>query len=252
MELYKYRSWGNDFHKRVLTSQEIFFSTPSEFNDPFDCSCFINYSLLTSKDIQKDLNRHFSNKGFNRKERRDRFRHHRKAQIEEARQNLPEANVKAINETYGIFSLSAKNDNILMWAHYSDFHKGICIGFDSNYLENIEPVNLPGSELHLCKVKYSDKYPELNPKDPYYLHKMMTTKAADWSYEEEYRLVYFKGANQISKLPREAFTKIILGCKFPDNQVESVKTILASNRIRADVYKCFVSKSKYCLDLSKI
>src|SRR5689334_9926228 len=35
--LYKYRVWQNPFHKSVLTNNELFLSSPSGFNDPYDC-----------------------------------------------------------------------------------------------------------------------------------------------------------------------------------------------------------------------
>ncbi len=36
-KLYKYRMWENAFHKTVLTDNELFFSSPKRFNDPYDC-----------------------------------------------------------------------------------------------------------------------------------------------------------------------------------------------------------------------
>ncbi|MBL7103181.1 MAG: DUF2971 domain-containing protein [Bacteroidales bacterium] len=37
---------------------------------------------------------------------------------------------KKQNDHYGILSLSAKWDNILIWGHYAEKHKGFCIGFN--------------------------------------------------------------------------------------------------------------------------
>ncbi len=35
--IYKYQDWNNDYNKRTLTHNEIYFAKPSQFNDPFDC-----------------------------------------------------------------------------------------------------------------------------------------------------------------------------------------------------------------------
>ena len=35
--LYKYRSWDDSFHKKVITHRELFFSPPTWFEDPKDC-----------------------------------------------------------------------------------------------------------------------------------------------------------------------------------------------------------------------
>ena len=34
--LYKYRCWGDNKHKRLLTNSEIFLSSVRSFNDPFE------------------------------------------------------------------------------------------------------------------------------------------------------------------------------------------------------------------------
>ncbi len=44
--VYKYRCWSNTFHKNLLTKNEVFLSSPSVFNDPFDCRIPKNYLLL--------------------------------------------------------------------------------------------------------------------------------------------------------------------------------------------------------------
>ena len=47
-----------------------------------------------------------------------------------------------LNSKIGILSLSKRWDSILMWAHYTDAHKGLCIGFDSNepFFKNFKSI----------------------------------------------------------------------------------------------------------------
>jgi hypothetical protein len=35
--IYKYRNWSDKHHKNVLKKNELYMSSPEEFNDPFDC-----------------------------------------------------------------------------------------------------------------------------------------------------------------------------------------------------------------------
>lgn len=35
-QLYKYRDWSNDYHKKILTEREIYFTNVRAFNDPLD------------------------------------------------------------------------------------------------------------------------------------------------------------------------------------------------------------------------
>ena len=51
--LFKYRSWGNSYHQKLLTERTIYFAKPSEFNDPFDGNISIRWDLLTYEDCVK-------------------------------------------------------------------------------------------------------------------------------------------------------------------------------------------------------
>ncbi len=45
MKGYKFRNWGECCHRRLLTHREIYFASPKEFNDPFDCRIPPRYDL---------------------------------------------------------------------------------------------------------------------------------------------------------------------------------------------------------------
>ena len=95
----------------------------------------------------------------------------------------------------GIFSLSRRWDSGLMWAHYTEAHKGFCLGLwkdslTSQYKEN--PLSKIGSVAveNPVAVIYSDTrvHAPLSPKenpDP----KQFYTKAPEWEYEMEERLL---------------------------------------------------------------
>lgn len=61
--LYKFRDWKCDYHKKVLSNQELFFSSMRDFNDPFDSDIRINYEdlsitdqlLLINKQIEEEM-----------------------------------------------------------------------------------------------------------------------------------------------------------------------------------------------------
>jgi len=48
--LYKFRNWSNEIHKRWLTDQQIYFASPAQFNDPFDCAINYRYDLLSPEE----------------------------------------------------------------------------------------------------------------------------------------------------------------------------------------------------------
>ena len=61
--IYKYRSWNNEFHKDVLLKNQVYMSSPEDFNDPFDCRITKNHHLLNTTEkigtfINNSLRKH--------------------------------------------------------------------------------------------------------------------------------------------------------------------------------------------------
>lgn len=94
------------------------------------------------------------------------------------------------NNELGVFSLTRSWDNTLMWSHYTNSHKGFCIGFNRNSPLFKKEIKVNGSQFSLKPVEYSEnriKIPiERGMKiDPNFL----LTKSIDWKYEKEERLI---------------------------------------------------------------
>jgi len=78
----------------------------------------------------------------------------------------------------GILSFSRSWSSPLLWAHYADKHRGICLGFDvarsnETYLKNIEYVKK--------RLPLPDKL------DGDFAEQFLFAKLADWEYEKEVR-----------------------------------------------------------------
>jgi hypothetical protein len=91
----------------------------------------------------------------------------------------------AHNSQTGLLSFSRNWTNPVLWSHYADKHRGICLGFD-----------VPRNRIH--HVRYEDKriLAELDKQgeDPTRIpadlqEKLFCTKSAHWEYEEEVRLM---------------------------------------------------------------
>lgn len=70
--LYKYRDWKNRFHRRITKNNEIYFASPKDFNDPFDCRIAPDITLLNEEGIKKLIDKtviqnfaNFEKKGYN-------------------------------------------------------------------------------------------------------------------------------------------------------------------------------------------
>jgi hypothetical protein len=65
----------------------------------------------------------------------------------------------------------------MLWSHYADKHRGVCLGFDVNdeKLEHVSYLNARFPKPH-------------NRMSQTFMQKLLYTKFAHWSYEDEYRL----------------------------------------------------------------
>ena len=163
--IYKYRDWKNEYHKKILTNQEIFFSSPRLFNDPFDCRIQIAYHKLKEDEkLAIDYFSIFVGRQFPHLTKQQKEKEVQRL-ISEGRfkddEYILQANQKSIeqlHDIYGVLSLTAVKDNILMWAHYSNDHQGFCVGFDS--IKLFDYFGGGGGEIN-----YVDNYLTILPTD---------------------------------------------------------------------------------------
>lgn len=193
-KFFKYRSMAPDAVKwveRIVCHDEIYFAAAKSFNDPFDlCPAF---SLAASKTTQvKDyerLSRKFQ-PGLNRKSRREGARQVvrgslNSANIKNTENIIQTQHAEYITERIGVLCVSTKSDDILMWSHYADCHRGVCLEFDGNL----------SLMAHAHQVEYSRKR---NPINAYTdskeeaMTKALLTKSEQWSYEDEWRLIRYE------------------------------------------------------------
>jgi len=140
---------------------------------------------------------------------------------------LQAAHSKIVDENFGVICLSEKNDDLLMWSHYADHHKGLCIGLDfSQFAISIE--------IH--PINYSDERPELDTDSclsglPQVdnARRVVYTKSTHWRYECEFRAFFGnlgKARPAFLFLPPRAVQRVILGVRTDTDVAESVRRIL--------------------------
>ena len=93
----------------------------------------------------------------------------------EQRDQIQSARADLIKRARGLMSFSLNWTSPLLWAHYADKHKGICLGFD-----------LP--DENALKVRYvDDRLPFPREVNEQVALDWILTKSADWRYEAEVR-----------------------------------------------------------------
>lgn len=140
----------------------------------------------------------------------------------------------------GILCFSTNWWNPLMWSHYADRHKGICLGFDID------------DEHQKTKVIYLNNRPSIPEKrDQDFGRQFLLTKHEDWKYEEEVRLfctldeedqendLYFQSFSDDLKLKT-----VIIGVL--SNQTKaSINNLLSTYSETVEVFKASLSKHEF-------
>ena len=196
--LFKFRSVSNandvDRVKKLL-SGELYFSTYSQLNDPFE----MRVSLKLDKNRAKRLH------GIHQATKRSPIfkglspakRLVKAAQISNrlnynpsTLRNAANAHFQRMRTECFIFCLSATRDHPLLWSHYANNHTGVCIRFD----HKANPF------FGSAKVMYDEDFPTVTyplvDNFSELTQKSILTKADYWSYEEEYRLFSVRMENE--------------------------------------------------------
>lgn len=150
---------------------------------------------------------------------------------------MVETTLKAFNLSFAILCLTEKKDNLLMWAHYANNHKGFVLEFFPNH-SFFDQNDKPTIAGHLRKVRYTLERPEFIffdnnlPKDHVtknWVDNLIWVKSKHWDYEEEWRIlstlnrcekIITNGEIEIHlfTLPLDAIKSIYFGCRMNDEK----------------------------------
>lgn len=131
--------------------------------------------------------------------------------------------IEETNHDIKICSFSEINDSLLLWSHYADEHKGICVEYD--LMRESPEVN-----AFLQPLIYSDKIHKIETfEELTSLQKIGYTliKAKDWEYEKEWRITVLKDNNILpDKLAVSKPKAVYLGTRFDQNDENLIREFL--------------------------
>jgi len=265
--LYKYRNIG-DLNKNILDTNllslikngEIYFSSPDDFNDPFDCKATFNLNASDKELLMYMLRANISRKNAIQMIQKIGTKNIQNIAIDKIL-NTKENNLK-------VFCLTENYKNLLMWSHYGQQHFGVCVGintypYEGKYNiriqgEQIVPINeqYPINFLPVLKVMYPNDRPKSisiteipNTK----FDQFIFNKSIDWKYEDEYRIVistqYLK-KNPI-KIKRSEIKEIIFGLRTPETLINEVMEITKDIK-NIKYYKIYNLEDSYLLEKMEI
>ncbi|MCH7827844.1 MAG: DUF2971 domain-containing protein [Bacteroidetes bacterium] len=225
--IYKYISWDKEYHKKIILENKIFFSSVKKFNDPFDSTIPLRYDIGTDEQIYDLFIKLIRNDNHNLTDDEVKRIARNEMNYDDIRgdkriQNTIDNQREIIATKYGIFSASYEFDSVLMWSHYSNLHKGLCVRFNCKKFKNyIENECLKNDWIIIWgNAEYSKDYPILNPfelNNDDLIMKSLLLKSKLWRYENEIRFILFSFPDKELKLPDGIINQIILGCKISPN-----------------------------------
>ena len=223
MKLYKYRA---DIYRDLLTlvNNQIYAPTVQNLNDPAET--IVNDSKMNEV---FDL---IEKSGLPKKKAKDNYN----KIITQARTEL------------GIFSLSKTVVNELLWAYYTNGHRGFCIEYNLEELKKSLKVHWHS----IFNVQYKNDTPEFSinsmtnylENDAQFVKCIIATKSMAWEREEEIRItLYSSGLLGISP---ESVTGIYFGLRMAESDKELVKNSLKGRNIK--YYKMKLKPNSYLLE----
>ncbi|MBN1968780.1 MAG: DUF2971 domain-containing protein, partial [Candidatus Delongbacteria bacterium] len=208
----------------MIRNNYLWFSDPSTFNDPYDFNISFDYSCNENilREYYKKVREKYKLMGDNSFESYDveqliseylqdpeKFINDHKQCMQEKKQN-----------DYGVCCFSEKCNNLLMWSHYGDKHKGICLGFNTKMDKDFF--------LYPFKVDYPSKFPTYNyfenkfDKKILYTQFHFATKSKDWKYEKELRIVKYNKIRGKIQFKKEIICEVIFGYKTDKEIIKKV------------------------------
>jgi hypothetical protein len=211
--LYKYQR-VTSYSLKSLADGTVWLSSPASFNDPFDCAINLDLKKL-SESLAHAIGLITQNTGI------DDSLKEPSAADEIAYTQLRDG-LQAHMQKIGVLCLSDTPNEILMWSHYAEYHKGFCIEY---YVDETSPLK------DMAKpVTYTDVYPSLSLKNlpgdakENFIDVCVYTKAKQWSYEREWRAIMHIG-EKLYRAPAP-ISAIIFGARMPDVHKRDIYEIL--------------------------
>jgi len=161
-------------------------------------------------------------------------------------------------ESRRIYCLTLVVTSTLMWSHYSENHKGLCLEFA------VKPDNVFATAF---KVIYKEEFIpfELYQQDSASFLPFLV-KAECWKYEEEYRLFlrvhdpsapypfpeHMRVEDNRIRLPEGSLASIVVGCLTPEHHAVRVRDLIAEHWPEVKLKRMFRHRYKYELEVREV
>lgn len=231
----------------AVKENKLWYSVPCKFNDVFDCDILIDEKAILNSVLKPFPDKRGVRPG----------RPVWKEVQKQIAKEIPSlrTTLDGLKTKTGIACFSESDDSILMWSHYANNHRGICVEYDLMKINeqlgfSPVPVVYGGERVRFGTIA-PDKYEAESKR---VLIESLTSKSQEWDYEREWRIIRDDGAcgskwdpdKNGALLEMIRPISIILGCMTNPELEEEVKAHCIKERI--NLYKMRKSNEQYKLE----
>lgn len=250
--IYKYRTWENNSHKKIITENQVWFAHPHTLNDPHDIRPPYNFiidnidwsavkrriiaaarsfqPLLSDEQLSLEVEKRLIQIKNNPVEY---FQNNRSEYLLD----------KTRYDNIGVFSCCSSFSNEVMWAHYGGNHNGLAVGFNTVELARTLSCTLGYVDYNDNPIDY-----QIFGNNKGLIAKEIFRKSTKWSYEEEIRFITVGiGKNQSKAItyPLNAASEIVFGIKTSKDIQEEIISIAKEKLPNIPFYKLKLNSNQY-------
>jgi hypothetical protein len=262
-KLYKFRKF-NASTLRLISQGEVYYADPDVFNDPLDCRPVIRidtdvptiekvcYRMLVLKRGKENALASMSNHRYLSEEYGD-FRRDQPAidcYTQDLKQEIKGLLYDEMRKS-GVLSLAARWDCPLMWSHYADEHRGLCIEYDIaghkcgglSRVDYSTSGDIKVSDLFEWKLRGSARARRFVHNAFFY------AKAKQWRYEKEWRDVAASAGSVDSPL---TLSGVYFGLRCDDAVMTSMVKLFSSAPAKVRFFEVYREDESFRLKRSAV
>lgn len=262
--LFKFKSMSGDSRGHVLdmiTKSRIYFSTPKQINDPLDCAPICKLAKSLTEEFIKELiadEAALAKAAGKSPKQIEKLRQVEGVPPEQVAAAVTERIRTALLKSTRVFCLSGSESHPLLWSHYADSHRGVCLHFRTT----------PGELFGLASaVEYRAKRPSIllplhyNKSNDSITDAVVRVKGAFWKYEHEYRIIGHKEADvdwghtmieQRCPFSPKLLSGITLGIRTSSRDRKYLMSLAARHCPEMAVYQAEEAKDRFGVETFRI
>ncbi len=270
MRLFKYM---NHFGVDILRDLRLKVTPPNELNDPFEFSPYLPPGKVTEEHVRRlmlttsprELYDEMASSG----EKLPPFEHFERIlrtvppnrvanavpMFQRSYEGLVAANLDSVSQILGLVCFSEEENNILMWSHYTDSHKGILLEFDTSHPYFCENSKFTKVEYSKKRVPFDPSWSDGSPELERHCGEVLCTKNSAWDYEREWRSLFELGECHQTKvdgrtlyfsdIPPDLIVQVVLGYRCPADVQNQVLEAKRARSLSLSVWRAFLHPAEF-------